>query len=262
MIRDYHLHPTVVQDPSRFARFAQTAIDRGIQEVCITDHMPLIGSGQADRIPLGCVERYCERVRALAKEWEGRLSVKLGIEADYHPEIIDQLERVLGAGDFDFVLGSVHLQSVQEDIFEKTRTRNAFAKASLETVLASVRSGYFHAVAHIDFYRWIFTRAQRFPLVDDGFRQEEHLPLAAEILDALRERDMLLEINTHFAVSQGNIDCTYPDVQIVRMALDRGVRFCFGSDAHEAAHVGEMLGELRTHPVYGPALRTWELPDG
>jgi len=258
MIKDYHIHPTVVQDPTRFARFAQAAIDRGFEEVCITDHMPLIGSGQADRIPLGCVEQYCRRVRELAKEWEGRLSVKLGIEADYHPQLMDQLERVLGAGDFDFILGSVHLQSTQSDIFDRTRTRNAFARASLETVLESVKSGYFHAVAHIDFYRWIFTRPHKFPLADDGFRLEEYLPLVEEILNAMLERNMLLELNTHFAVQTGDLSGVYPDAPIVQMALAKGVRFCFGSDAHESGHVGEMLEALRAHPVYAPALRTWE----
>lgn len=109
MVKDYHIHPTVVLDPSRFAQFAKTAIDNGVDEVCITDHMPLSVSNAGDRIPTGRVGEYCTAVRQLANEWDGRLSVKLGIEIDYHPDYHDEIEAVLNSGDYDYVIGATHL---------------------------------------------------------------------------------------------------------------------------------------------------------
>ena len=42
------------------------------------------------------------------------------------------------------------------------------------------------------------------------------------------------------------------------MALERNIRFCYGSDAHKPESVGVLLDQLETHPVYGTALRRWE----
>jgi len=258
MVKDYHMHPTVVLDRSRFAQFAQTAIEKGVEEVCITDHMPLSVSNAGDRIPAGRVEEYCAVVRSLAKEWEGRLSVKLGIEIDYHPDYHDEIEAVLKAGDYDYVVGATHLHVSELNAFEKYHTHNEFAQAKLENTIACARSGYFDTIAHIDFFRWHFTLPKRFPLADDGYSVEKHLPLIDRTLDAIRDEGLLLEINPHLAVIQDKIESTYPEAGIVQMALEKGMKFSYGSDAHTFDHVGARLKELRAHPVYGPALRTWE----
>lgn len=258
MIKDYHMHPVVVQAPERFAAFARKAIDEGIGEICITDHMPLSTSNAGDRIPAGRVKEYCAAVRRLAGEWEGRLSIKLGIEVDYHPDFTGEIEAVLKAGDFDFVIGASHLHVGQCDIFNTVATHNEFANAIFENTIQCARSGYFDAIAHVDFYRWIFTLPARFPLRDDGYAYEKHLPMLTKTLDAMRDEGLRLEINPHLAVIEGRLESTYPESPIVRMALDKGLRFSYGSDAHHAEHVGAKLKELRAHPVYGQAIRQWE----
>lgn len=204
------------------------------------------------------MEEYCAAVRRLAAEWEGRLTVKLGIEVDYHPDFLDEIQAVLKAGSYDYVIGSSHLHVGKRDIFSIVHTRNEFARAMLENILACACSGYFNAIAHIDFYCWHFTLPDRFPLADDGYRVEKHLPLLEKVLDAICDEGLLLEINPHLAVAQNRLESTYPEAVIVQMALGRGVRFSYGSDAHTAEHVGAKLRELRAHPVYGQALRTWE----
>ena len=80
----------------------------------------------------GRVEEYCRTVRSLAKEYKGRLSIRLGIEIDYHPGFTDEIEAVLKAGDFDFVIGATHLHVVQSEIFQSPCTYNEFAEAALE----------------------------------------------------------------------------------------------------------------------------------
>jgi len=69
MIKDYHMHPRIVTSPERFELFARKAIDAGIEEVCITDHMPVSVSNSPDRIPEGRVSEYCSSVRRLAEEY-------------------------------------------------------------------------------------------------------------------------------------------------------------------------------------------------
>ena len=258
MIKDYHMHPTIVQDRERFHAFAGKAIEEGIEEICVTDHMPLSVSNAADRIPAGRVEDYCRTVRELAREYEGRLSVKLGIEIDYHPDYTDEIEAVLKAGDYDYVIGSSHMHVGQVDIFHMVSTRNEYARASLENSLLAAQSGYFDAIAHLDIYRWNFTLPKRFPLVDDDYCYEMHLPLIDRVLDTIRDEGLRLELNPHFAAKELCIERMYPEMGIVQMALDKGLRFSYGSDAHVPQEVGVMLQKLRTHPVYGKAIQRWE----
>ena len=104
MIKDYHMHPKVVLDPSAFDLYAQRALAQGIEEVCITDHMPLSTSCAKDRIPAGQVEAYCQQVQKIKEKYKGHLSVRLGIEIDYHPAFTKEIEAVLSAGDYDFVI--------------------------------------------------------------------------------------------------------------------------------------------------------------
>ena len=61
--KDYHMHPKALVAPERFADFAEKAIERGITEICVTDHMPLSLSHASDRIPRGEVGAYCRAVR-------------------------------------------------------------------------------------------------------------------------------------------------------------------------------------------------------
>lgn len=260
MIKDYHIHPQIIKRTENFDAFARVAIENGIDEVCITDHMPLVGSSSDDRIPPGKVEEYCCKVREIADKYSGKLSVKLGIEIDYHPTIRNQIENVLKAGDFDFILGSSHLHAIPElYIFNQVKTRNGYANAMLENTISAVESGYFNAIAHIDMYHWIFSNPERFPLSDDGFCEDKHSELTDKVLNAIKSNDMYLEINPHFAVSQKNISCVYPNKSIVELALDKGIKFSYGSDAHTAEDVGIMLDDLRSHSVYGKALKGWEV---
>lgn len=258
MVKDYHMHPTVVQDRGRFQDFARKAMEEGIEEICVTDHMPLSVSKAGDRIPAGRVEEYCGTVRSLAKEYEGRLTIRLGIEIDYHPDFTDEIEAVLKAGDYDFVIGATHLHVVQSEIFQSPCTYNEFAETALENSMQAARSGYFDTIAHLDFFRWIYTQPHRFPLAADEYRYEKHIPAIEKVLDAIRDEGLRLEINPHMAAQDDTLASMFPEEGIVRMALEKGLQFSYGSDAHVPEQVGAKLKELRAHPVYGQAIAGWE----
>ena len=254
--KDYHMHPMVIQAPERFDEFVQSALRKNIGEICITDHMPLSLSDAPDRIPSGSVGEYCARVRELAKRYEGIISIKCGIEIDYHPSVMDEVERALDAGDFDFVLGSSHMQIFVSDYSKYSF--NDFAKLALENSIRAAESGLFSAIAHPDMYRWTFERPKRFPMVDDGYTPLRHEGLIRELLSAVSSRGMLLEINPHLADSKKDLFYMYPQDTILSWALETGVRCSYGSDAHAPGSVGALLDELEVHPLYGTALDGWE----
>ena len=259
MRKDYHMHPTVIQNPARFDEFAQVAIDRHIEEVCITDHMPLSVSDAADRIYAGRVADYCRAVREAAKRWEGRLKVKCGIEIDFHPDFMDEINAVLDAGEFDYILASSHMHVFLTPEQQSRYTWDEFAEMALENLSRAVDTGLFSAVAHFDMYRWCFTVPDRFPLIPSEYDAEKHMHLIKPLLEKIAEKDLRMEINTNLAVKhEGDLRWMYPEESILKMALDMPIRFSYGSDAHRPQNVGILLDELEAHPVYGRALAKWE----
>ncbi|MBO5971019.1 MAG: histidinol-phosphatase HisJ family protein [Clostridia bacterium] len=256
MRKDFHIHPSVLQAPEGFDSFVQKALGKNIGEICITDHMPISRSTAPDRLPYGSVREYCALVRELAKRYADRIVIRCGIEVDFHPSALDEIEAVFDEGDFDFVLGSSHLHLFVDE-YEKL-TFNDFASLSLENSLRALEYGRFSALAHLDMYRWAFARPRRFPMIDDGYSIERHEDLIREILSSAASSGTYLEINPHLAAPHHDLFYTYPQNEIVSWALERGVRFSYGSDAHSSEAVGVLLDELEEHPIYGEALALWE----
>ena len=260
MVKDYHMHPSVLTKPEQFSAYVNTALERGVQEICITDHMPY-GGWKGDRIPEGRLKDYCAEVRRLAKQYGDVLPIRLGIEIDYHPSIRDYIEAVLKDGDFDFVVGAAHLHIIPENSFDSLKTYTDFARAMLEDSMLAAQSGLFDTIAHLDFFQWHFTLPNRFPLSEDGFVYEACAPLVERVLDAVRETGVRLEMNSHWVntTEDGDLDRRmWPQPWVTDMALKKGLRFSYGSDAHKPHNVGRYLDELRKHPIYGRALADWE----
>ena len=228
MKRDFHMHPSVMQAPERFDAFIQEAIRKKIGEICITDHMSLSCSDAPDRIPKGRVREYCARVRELAEKYEDRIVIRCGIEVDFHPSVLPEIEDTLGTGDFDFILASSHIHIFLKE-FEKY-SFNRFAGLALENSIRAVEYGAFSTLAHLDMYRWAFERRERFPMTDDGYSLECHKDLIQELLRAISEREMFLEINPHLAAAKHDLTYTYPQDTVVSWALAQEIRFSYGSD--------------------------------
>ena len=101
MIVDYHMHTPLckhaVGEPEAYAR---RAIERGIEEIGFSDHCPMPPFYDPDwRMEPSQYPTYIDMVRRCQKAFP-QLSIKLGLEADYHPgteEYSRALCRVLAA---------------------------------------------------------------------------------------------------------------------------------------------------------------------
>ena len=69
---------------------------------------------------------------------------------------------------------------------------------------------------------------------------------------------VLTEMNKNIMELSGDIMDMYPSLYVTERALEKGIKFTFGSDAHQPQSVGTCLKELRGHEVYKKALATWE----
>ncbi|MBR7165743.1 MAG: histidinol-phosphatase HisJ family protein, partial [Clostridia bacterium] len=255
-MKDYHTHPQILKQPQLFGDFVEIALKKGVDEICITDHMPLSCSKAKDRIPAGCVAEYCQKAQELKEAYKGKIRIKCGIELDFPPSLTSEIEAVLKEGNFDFVLGSSHLHVLKNpSVFDTCKTRNEYAAAMFENATAAAKSGYFNAIAHPDMHRWIFTKPDRFPLEDDLYCEARHEDAMENMLDAIQKGGLFLEINPHFAMSTENPADLYPTPTLLERALKKGIRCSYGSDAHKSEDVGGMLDYLTAASPYKEALK-------
>ena len=109
MIADYHTHtPLCKHAVGEPEDYAARAVERGIDELGFSDHSPMPPDYDPDwRMSIDQYGAYVAMVERCRKAFPG-LSIKLGIEADYHPGTEGFVAKILGVHPFDYVIGSVH----------------------------------------------------------------------------------------------------------------------------------------------------------
>lgn len=211
--------------------FVEAAIARGLDEVGIADHMPLL---YLDDRELAMADEdlpvYVERVLEVKERFRDRITVRLGIEADFHHETQPQRRAMIEGFPWDYVIGSVHI--LGDWVFDDPRRLeryegldvDRFFTDYLRTVGEMADTGLYTTVGHADL-------AKKF-----DYRAKIDLePLYREVLGKVKAAGMCYEINT--AGLRWPVDEMYPDPAFVRIAAEAGVPVTLGSDAHSPADV-------------------------
>lgn len=239
MKKDYHLHPNIINNPSQAEEFIAQAIRLGFEEICFTDHMPFsITHHEFDRIPDGSVGEYCKRVKELAQLHKNEITIKTGIEIDYHPYYEQEIKSVLAQGEFDYVLGSSHLNIAGYRIDFKNTLRTEFARMVLANYLCAAKSGLFHTVSHLDVYRWVFSEQQAYPLIEDDFKVSSCSDILEELFSVLEKNNICLELNAAPLYKKFDHCGFYPQKEILDIAKKYNIKYRYGSDAHTPDKVG------------------------
>ena len=122
----------------------------------------------------------------------------------------------------------------------------------------AARSGYFDVLTHMDKHKGDFLKESCLANLPDPYDFRCIMPQVEQLMKALAEENVRLEVNPALAFAFEDIDLTYPQQEFLQCALDKGVRFTYGSDAHKPEQVGRLLDQLRQHPLYGKAIAQWE----
>lgn len=239
---DSHLHTALSPDSNvDIDSYAAAALERGIAELAITDHLdfepgaPAFGYATfADR------ERI---VRQAAERWGPQgVAIRFGVELTYDRTWEADIRDHLARHAYDFTIGSVHDRV--ESPYSPGRVRQWVEGRSLREIVApsfdeveaAARSGLFDALGHLDVVkRYIH------PYVSS-----DALAAAPElyepILRALVESGTALEINT--SGLRHPVGETYPSAATVARFRELGGRaVTVGSDAHRANHFGWALAD-------------------
>ncbi len=229
---DTHTHTALCHHAEgRPLDYARTAKARGLQEICITDHVPAPGGYDASsRMDADEFPHYLDWVGEAVNAFPG--FVKLGIEADYHPGCEDYLPAFLEKTPFELVMGSVHF--IGDWGFDNPATLPRWEKADISAVwddyLALVKKlvdmKCFDALSHFDL-------PKKF-----GHRLPEAIMLnkVRPVLDLIAASGMAMELNT--GGLRKPVKEIYPSLSILTLMRERNIPILFGSDAHAPNEVG------------------------
>ena len=239
---DAHLHTTMSPDSNvPIDTYASAALERGIAEIAITDHVDFEPGA-----PAFAYATFADReriVRDAAERWgpQGvhiRFGVELTYDRSWEPDIRDHLARHA----YDFTIGSVHDRVDSQyhprrvAAWVEGRSLSEIVAPSFDEVAAAARSGLFDAIGHIDgVKRYLHPHVTPAAL---AAAPELYEP----ILGALVASGTALEVNTsglRYAIGE-----SFPPPAIVARFHQLGGRaITVGSDAHRAEHFGWGLAD-------------------
>jgi histidinol-phosphatase (PHP family) len=228
---DFHLHTELSPDADvPIDAYAEAAIERGIAELAITDHVDFVQGAPAwDYTTFAARERY---VREAAERWaDAGVAIRFGVELTYDHAHEADIRDHLRAHRYDFTIGSVHAYA--DSPYDPRNVAAWTAGKSLpeivapyfDEVMAAIRSGLFDTLGHLDVVkRYLVPHVMPSQL---AAAPELYEPL----LVALVESGTALEVNTS-GLRQAPRE-TYPAGPIVdRYRVLGGTAVSAGSDAH------------------------------
>lgn len=240
-LADYHIHSTGSPDGKCTIReMAEEAIRKGLQEICITDHLDTIYWDGRPRTDYDW-ESALEQLREAREACGDRIVLKLGAEMGEVTQALDRAEILRqNCPPLDFVIGSVHTASAKYNWFDLYYIEPhdaAYYRDVIEGYLGEVKElarwGHFNVLGHLTLpLRYINENLGQCMTFDD------YMDAVEEIFRIIIPQGIGIEVNTN----RGNDPLPGPSV--LRLYREMGGEvITLGSDAHAKEHVGCMIRE-------------------
>lgn len=260
MLTDYHVHLREDGDmrpgfeeaftSANAERYLTAAEAAGIAELGVSEHIHRFAQALGiwnhpfwEENATDDLAAYCEFVRSTP--------LRLGIEMDFVPGAEDRTAALLDAGEFDYVVGSVHFvgdAAVDDgdfDIWTSGKSADQIWARYFEMVGDAARTGLFDFLAHPDLVKkWGSGRPQ--PERDPRFHYEP-------FVEAVADTGIAVEVST--AGLRKEVGEIYPAPELAEMLVDAGAAFVVSSDAHTP----ELVGHEYDRAV--EAMRSWGITE-
>lgn len=264
-IHDGHVHTPFCPHGTNddFALYLEQAIRLGYSGLTFTEHAPL-PHGFVDPTPTkdsgmsyDFIFNYINNLKALKKEYQNYLEIKIGFEVDYIEGYEEETKHFLNeVGPYlDDSILSVHFLKRQNQyycldysldefgniIHHFDNSLNGVYQGYLNTLLLSIQSdlGTYkpRRLGHIT----LPTKFQKvYPL--PSLLKEEFLLLLGKI----KEQNLTLDYNGA-GVNKTYGGDPYPPEWLVNVAYKMEIPIIYGSDAHQAKDLGQGLQQLSQH---------------
>ncbi|NLE64866.1 MAG: histidinol-phosphatase HisJ [Elusimicrobia bacterium] len=237
---DYHMHTPLCGhakgDPQEYAA---RAIEMGLNEIGFSDHAPLLSHRDPTiTMDMSQLELYHTMIESVRDELKDKLTVRIGIEADFLPGYEDRTRALLARYPYDYVIGSVHFISdwgfddpIQLKQWDKKDVNKVY-RDYYKLVRKSAASRLFDIIGHADLVKKF-----------DFHPTEDMTGEIEENARAFKKSGVVVEINT--SGLRRPIREAYPSPLALKIYQRHGVPLTFGSDAHTPKDVGRDLDKAR-----------------
>lgn len=221
MIANYHTHTPRCHHASGTEReYARCGLESGLKILGFSDHTPYpFDGGYVSSIRMGMDELpdYVRAVTEVKEEYEGRMEIRLGVEAEFYPKYFDRLVRELRGHGVEYMLLGQHMlgNEIGEWYNGQPTTDAGKLDRYVGQVMEAMDTGLFTYLAHPDLAH--FLGAEK-----EFERQMRRLCIHA------RECGLPVELNL-LGYREGR---HYPNPFFWRIAAEEGVTAVLGADAH------------------------------
>ena len=234
---DFHMHTRVSFDSeTEPAQAVAVAEKKGLKEICFTDHYDF------HTCPDG--QHYLFAVEDYSREYDGLKSdsviIRKGVEFGLTEWNRKELDKLLSARKFDFVIGSVHFVDGVDPYFPEywqgRDMRTAFEVYLDQTLKCVKLHDNFDVLGHL-------TYACKSPLnpTKEPIYYKDFSDVCDEIMKILVSKGKGMEINTS---GVDRVGAFLPSAEFLRRFKELGGEIVtIGSDAHDADRVGQYSGE-------------------
>lgn len=242
MLIDYHTHHVRCGHASgELEEYVKRGMEIGLVQLGLSDHMPLLHVDPATYLPGMAMAkeelpRYVEECLHLKEKYKDFIDIRLGLEGDYIEGYESEINDIIQAYPWDYVIGSVHFLG-EWDISDyrqldgwKERDAYDVYRQYYEAVQKAARTGFYDYIGHIDVIK-------RFGFKPD--RDTWELEKAA--LDAVKENGLAIELNA----SGLRMPCEemFPGRRILEYCYQQGIPLTIGSDAHQPERLAQYLDQ-------------------
>ena len=221
MIVNLHTHTTRCRHASGSeSEYVQAALDAGLKTLGFSDHTPCWFPGDyyshmrmyPEQLP-----EYADTVRALQKEYAGRLEIPLGLEVEYYPKFFpDLLPRLRDAGIEYMLLGQHWNGNEIGEVYNGRPTEDeSMLRQYCDQVIEAIQTGLFTYIAHPDIMNYVGP---------DAIYRKHIRRLCKEAAAC----NIPLEINLLGLDTKRH----YPNRSLLATAAEAGCHVVLGSDAH------------------------------
>lgn len=248
MLIDYHTHHARCGHAvGQLEEYVQQGIQIGLSQIGLSDHMPLLHVNPAEyypemAMPMEELPRYVEECFSLKEKYRGQIDVRVGLEGDYIEGWEAEIERIVQAYPWDYVIGSVHFLG-EWDISDFRQTHNWEGKDILsvyeqyyDAVQKAARTGFYDVMGHLDVIK-------RFGYKPAPELDAEVQALENAALEAVRSSGVAMELNAS-GLAKACAEM-FPSRRMLARAYELGIPLTVGSDAHDPKKLSENLDQAR-----------------
>lgn len=211
--------------------YVQCAIDRGLQIFGFSDHAPQDFPGNhysTMRMYPHELTDYCDAVRALQKQYAGKLQIPLGLEVEYYPALFTSLlSKARDAGVEYMLLGQHWCGNEEGEHYNGAPTADtAILERYCDQTIEAMYTGLFTYLAHPDLIYFVGDRKD----------YEQHM---RRLCRAAKQTGTPLEMN----LLGLRYDRNYPNKAFWALAAEEGCPVVLGIDAHKPLEIRDCSAE-------------------